>query len=245
MIVTGAARGLGEVVARLAVESGAKVLLADVNDAAGEVVAKELGDNAAYRHLDVRDEQEWDECVAFGQSHFGHIDVLVNDAAILRVGAMESFSVADFMLQVEVNQLGPFLGMRAVIPAMKAAGRGSIINLGSVDAMQGMGGVLAYAGTKWALRGMSKSAAQELGPSNIRVNSVHPGGIHTHMTDDIAVPGIELGQEQIVKRWPLNRFAQLDEIANVILFLASEDSSYCTGADISCDGGATIGPRYV
>jgi 3alpha(or 20beta)-hydroxysteroid dehydrogenase len=245
LLVTGAARGLGEVIARLAVRGGADVVLADVSDGTGEVVAKELGERAAYFHLDVRKERDWADAVAFTQRHFGHLDVLVNDAAILRAGPLETFTVEDFMAQVEVNQLGPFLGIKAVVPAMRSAGGGSIVNIGSVDAIHGMGGVLAYAGTKWAIRGMTKSAAQELGPENIRVNSVHPGGMHTHMTDDVVVPGIELGPDQIRKRWAINRFARIEEIASVVLFLASDDSSYCTGADFAVDGGSTVGPRYV
>jgi 3alpha(or 20beta)-hydroxysteroid dehydrogenase len=243
-LVTGAARGLGEVVARAAVEAGAEVVLADVNDAAGEIVAKELGDRAGYVHLDVRRESEWADAVEFVLGRFGHLDVLVNDAAILRAGPLETFTVEDFMAQVEVNQLGTFLGIKAVAAAMRRAGGGSIVNIGSVDAMHGMGGVLAYASTKWAVRGITKSAAQELGPDNIRVNAVHPGGMRTHMTDDVVVPGITVGPDQIVRRWSLNRFADVREIANVVLYLASDDSSYCTGGDFPVDGGSSVGPRY-
>jgi 3alpha(or 20beta)-hydroxysteroid dehydrogenase len=244
LLITGASGGLGAVISRLAVEGGGKVLMADVNDDAGNALAKEIGEGAEYRHLDVRSEQEWADAVAYAKSTFGHLDVLVNNAAILRAGSLETFSVEDFMALVEINQLGAFLGIRAVVGAMREAGRGSIVNVGSVDGLRGMGGVLAYGGTKWALRGMTKIAAQELGPSNIRVNAVHPGGMVTHMTDGVVVPGIEIDGEQIAKRWPLNRFAQIEEIANVVLFMASEDSSYCTGQDLAADGGGTVGPRY-
>jgi 3alpha(or 20beta)-hydroxysteroid dehydrogenase len=245
LLVTGAARGLGEVVARLAVARGAQVLLVDVRDELGASVAEDLGDQAAYVHLDVREKAEWAAAVAIAESRFGRLDVLVNNAAILRVGALETFPVEDFREVIEVNQTGPFLGMQAVIPAMRAAGRGSIINVSSTDGLHGMGGVIAYGGSKWALRGMTKIAAQELGPLNIRVNSVYPGGIRTEMSKGVTPPGQELTQEQASRRWALNRFPELAEVANVILFLASEEATYTTGAEITCDGGATIGPRYV
>jgi 3alpha(or 20beta)-hydroxysteroid dehydrogenase len=245
IVVTGAARGLGETVARLGVGQGAQVVLADVRDEEGEAVARELGDDAVFTHLDVRSETDWTDAVALAQSRFGHLDVLVNNAAILLAGSLETFSREDFDRVVAVNQTGPFLGMKAVVPAMRTAGRGSIVNVSSTDGLHGMGGVIAYGASKWALRGMSKIAAQELGPLNIRVNTVFPGGIRTEMSKDIRVPGVELGADQVVLRWPLHRFAELEEVANVILFLASEEATYTTGAEITCDGGATIGPRYV
>jgi 3alpha(or 20beta)-hydroxysteroid dehydrogenase len=244
LLVTGSARGLGEVVARIAVERGARVMLVDVRDERGANVADELGDHAEYLHLDVRDEESWAAGVAATVERFGRVDVLVNNAAILRTGALESFSVSDFRDLVEVNQMGPFLGMRAVIPAMRAAGGGSIVNVGSVDGMHGMGGVCAYAGTKWGLRGITKSAAQELGPLGIRVNAVHPGGIRTEMGIGVVVPGVELTHDQVKTLWALQRFPELFEVANLILYLASDEASYVTGQDIACDGGATIGPRY-
>jgi 3alpha(or 20beta)-hydroxysteroid dehydrogenase len=245
ILVTGAARGLGEVVSRLAVERGACALLTDVDDATGRAVAERLGERAAYQHLDVRDEKNWTDAVTAAQTKFGHLDVLVNNAAILRAGSLETFSLDDYREVIEVNQTGAFLGIRAVVPAMRDAGRGSIVNVASTDGVQGMGGVIAYGASKWALRGMTKIAAQELGPLNIRVNSVNPGGMRTEMSRGIVVPGVELNGEEVQRRWALNRFAELEEIANVILFLASEEATYTTGADIACDGGATIGPRYV
>jgi 3alpha(or 20beta)-hydroxysteroid dehydrogenase len=244
MLVTGAAGALGECVARLAVRQGAKVVLLDVRDDAGTAIAAALGDSAAYRHLDVRDERQWSEAVAFARARFGHVDVLVNNAAILRVGWLETFSIDDFNEVVAVNQLGPFLGMRAIVPAMRDAGRGSIINISSTDGLFGREGVLAYGATKWAMRGMTKIAAQELGPSNIRVNSVHPGGMRTGMAKGVTGPGIPADQDRVQRLWALQRFAELEEVAGVVLFLASEEATYTTGAEITCDGGATIGPRY-
>jgi 3alpha(or 20beta)-hydroxysteroid dehydrogenase len=245
ILVTGAARGLGETIARLGVEQGAKVALGDLLDDAGELVAKDLGDAAAYLHLDVRSEDDWSRAVDEAQTRFGHLDVLVNNAAILRAGALEEFSLEDFEAVVAVNQTGPFLGMRAVVPAMRAAGRGSIVNVSSTDGYHGMGGTIGYGASKWALRGMSKIAAQELGPMNIRVNTIFPGGLLTEMSKGVKVPGVELNAEQVQKRWALNRFAKLEEVANVALFLASEEATYTTGAEITCDGGSTIGPRYI
>jgi 3alpha(or 20beta)-hydroxysteroid dehydrogenase len=244
ILITGAARGLGAATASLAVEQGAKVVLGDVRDELGETVAGDLGDEAGYVHLDVRDEGSWAQAVEFTLSRFGRLDVLVNNAAVLRVGPLETFSVQDFGDLVATNQLGPFLGMRAVVPSMRDAGRGSIINVGSVDALHGMGGVCAYAGTKWALRGLTKTAAQELGPLNIRVNAVHPGGIRTEMGVGLVVPEIDLTHDQVKTLWALQRFPELSEVGNVILYLASDEASYTTGQDIACDGGASIGPRY-
>jgi len=250
MVVTGAARGLGEVVARLAVQRGAKVVMVDVRDELGESLAGELGAATVYLHCDVRDEQDWAKAVSTAESDFGRLDVLVNNAAVLRLGLLEDFALEDFKALVAVNEIGVFLGMRAVIPAMRRAGRGSIINVGSTDALHGMAGVCGYAATKWALRGMTKSAAQELGPLNIRVNAVHPGGIRTEMSKDIVPPanlgaGAPIAPDRVRFRWPLQRYPELHEVANVILFLASEAATYTTGQDIACDGGATIGPRYV
>jgi 3alpha(or 20beta)-hydroxysteroid dehydrogenase len=244
LLITGAARGLGAATAQLAVEQGAKVLLCDVRDELGHAVSDELGDQAQYQHLDVRDEQSWAEAVEFAQSRFGSLNGLVNNAAILRTGPLETFSVQDFRDLVDTNQLGPFLGMKAAVPAMRAAGSGSIVNVGSVDGMHGMGGVCAYAGTKWALRGLTKCAAQELGPMGIRVNAVHPGGIRTEMGVGVVVPDIDLTHDQVKTLWALQRFPELSEVASVILYLASDDASYTTGQDIAVDGGASIGPRY-
>ena len=216
LLVTGASRGLGAVIARLGVEQGAQVVLADVRDDLGRALADDLGDNACYAHLDVRIEAEWVDAVALARTRFGGLDVLVNNAAVLLAGSLETFAREDFDTVVAVNQTGPFLGMKAVVPAMRDAGRGSIVNVASTDGYHGMGGVIAYGASKWALRGMSKIAAQELGPLNIRVNTVFPGGIRTEMSKDIRVPGVELDAEHVVLRWPLQRFAELEEVANVV-----------------------------
>jgi 3alpha(or 20beta)-hydroxysteroid dehydrogenase len=244
MLVTGAARGLGEVVARLGVEQGAKALLVDVLDDRGAAVAAAIGEDASYAHLDVREEADWAAGVAYAVSRFGHLDVLVNNAAILRLGSLETFSVEDFRQVSAVNQLGPFLGMRAVAPAMRAAGRGSIINVASTDGLHGRPGAIAYGASKWALRGMTKIAAQDLGPYNIRVNSVHPGGLRTEMSAGVTPTAPGLTQDQVKRQWALGRFPELAEVANVILFLASDEATYTTGTEITADGGATIGPRY-
>jgi 3alpha(or 20beta)-hydroxysteroid dehydrogenase len=220
-------------------------VLVDVLDDLGKAVAADLGPSGAYIHLDVREEKDWLNAVATTVTLFGHLNVLVNNAAILRLGFLEEFPVDEFREVVEVNQVGPFLGMRAVVPAMRAAGGGSIINVSSTDGLHGREGVIAYSGTKWALRGMTKVAAQELGRHNIRVNSVYPGGIVTEMSKSIGDPGVSISRDEVKMRWALTRFPELEEVARVILFLASDEASYTTGAEITCDGGATIGPRYV
>jgi 3alpha(or 20beta)-hydroxysteroid dehydrogenase len=245
LLVTGAAQGLGESVARMAVDEGANVLLVDIEDDMAKSVASDLGENGAYLHTDVRNEAAWTAAVEFAVDHFGHLDVLVNNAAILRVGTVMDISVEDVTELFEVNQLGPLLGMKAVVPAMKVAGRGSIINIGSTDAMHGKYGVIGYGATKWALRGMTKMAAQELGEFNIRVNSVHPGGIRTNMSAGLVTPGRTLTSDQAKMLWALRRFPEIEEVTRVVLFLASEEATYTTGTDITADGGATIGPRYV
>jgi 3alpha(or 20beta)-hydroxysteroid dehydrogenase len=213
--------------------------------AQGEVVARDLGPEAVACHLDVRSATDWSAAVALAQSRFGHLDVLVNNAAILRRAYLTEYSLEDLRAVIDVNQYGPFLGMQAVVPAMRSCGRGSIINVGSNDALQGLAGVIGYAGTKWALRGMTKVAAQELGELNIRVNSVHTGGMLTNMSKGPPTPGRTLTPDEASERWALQRFPDLYEVANVVLFLASEEATYTTGSDVTCDGGATIGPRYV
>jgi 3alpha(or 20beta)-hydroxysteroid dehydrogenase len=243
-LITGAAQGLGRSIAARCVEEGAKVLLVDVLDEIGQAAAGPLGEDAAYRHLDVRDPDDWAAGVAFAEQHFGHLDVLVNNAAILRTGFLESCSLKDYEEVVAVNQIGPFLGMQAVVPAMRRARRGSIINVNSTDGLHGRQGVVAYTASKWALRGMTKVVAQELGRDNIRVNAIFPGGIRTEMSANVQSVGVNLSQEQVMRQWAINRFPELDEVANVAVFLASESATYTTGAEITCEGGATIGPRY-
>ena len=237
-LISGAARGQGAVEARLFVEEGAKVVVGDVLDAEGEAVVKELGDDARYVHLDVSQPDQWQAAIAATEEAFGRLDVLVNNAGILRFAAIESMSAEEYMQVVTVNQLGTFLGIQAAIPALRRAGGGSIVNISSIEGILAMGGTVAYASTKFAIRGMTKVAALELGRDGIRVNSVHPGTIRTPMTD-------EMGDiTPIGKIIPLRRVGESEDVAAVVLFLASDDAAYCTGAEFVVDGGVLAGSMF-
>ena len=237
-LLTGAARGQGAAEARMFVGEGARVVIADVLDGEGETVAKELGDAARYVHLDVSQPEDWVGAVSTTEEAFGRLDVLVNNAGILRFASIEDMTAEEYMQVVTVNQLGTFLGMKAVIPALRRAGGGSIVNISSIEGILAMRGTVAYASTKFAIRGMTKVAALELGREGIRVNSVHPGTIRTPMTEavgDITAVG---------KMIPLRRVGESDDVASVVLFLASDESGYCTGAEFVVDGGILAGSMF-
>jgi 3alpha(or 20beta)-hydroxysteroid dehydrogenase len=237
-IVTGAARGQGAAAARLFVAEGARVVIGDVLDDLGKELADSLGEAAIYRHLDVSSEDDWKAVVDETVETLGGVDVLVNNAGILRFAALPDMPLEDYMRVVNVNQVGTFLGMRAVAKPMMAAGKGSIVNISSVEGLAGMPYLTAYTSTKFAIRGMSKVAALELGPNGIRVNSVHPGMIETDMVKD-AAGGHDIDLSPAAKRIPLRRMGTSEDIAEVVLFLASDRSAYVTGAELAADGGAT------
>lgn len=237
-IITGAARGQGAAAARLFVAEGARVLIGDVLDELGAALAAELGPAASYRHLDVSSEADWQAVVDETVREHGGVDVLVNNAGILRFGALPDMALEDYLRVVNINQVGTFLGMKTVAKPMIAAGRGSIVNISSVEGLAGMPYLTAYTSTKFAIRGMTKVAALELGPHGIRVNSVHPGMIETDMVKD-AAGGHDVDLSPAAKRIPLRRMGQSEDIAEVVLFLASDRSAYVTGAELAADGGAT------
>ena len=241
-IVTGGSRGTGEATARRFVREGARVVLADVLDELGRRVAGELGDAALYVHLDVTSEAEWAACLERTLAHFGRIDVLVNNAAVLHIAPLEQTALADWERLVRVNQTGPFLGIKTVAKAMRAGGGGSIVNVSSIDGLEGMSYVSAYASTKWALRGLAKCAALELGPDGIRVNTVCPAGGSDEMAAPWRPPGSKDTSGYMDKR-PIPRRGTVEEIAAMILFLASDESSFCTGGDFPVDGGHSCGSR--
>jgi 3alpha(or 20beta)-hydroxysteroid dehydrogenase len=238
-LISGGARGQGEAEARLLVAEGAKVVVADVLDDEGKALVAELGDAARFLHLDVRHEDEWRSVVAATVEDFGSLDVLVNNAGIIRTGPIATTSVEDYMAIVEVNQLGCFLGMKTAIPAMKASGGGSIINTSSTGGLHGVAYTSAYAATKFAVRGMTKVAAIEVGHDGIRVNSVHPGSIDTPMTRAPEFDGVDKAAYHA--HLPVPRMGVAEDVANMVLFLASDESAYCTGAEFVVDGGMLAG----
>lgn len=238
-LITGAARGQGAAAARLFVAEGASVVIADVLDDLGSALAQSLGDRAVYRHLDVSCEDDWDFVAEQTVSSLGSLDVVVNNAGILRFAEVTTMALEEYMQVVNVNQVGTFLGMRAGARAMSAAGTGgSIVNISSVEGLAGMAMLTAYSGTKFAIRGMTKAAAVELGPRGIRVNSVHPGMISTDMVKD-AAGGADIDLSPMFKRIPLKRSGTSEDVAEVVCFLASDRSSYCTGGEFAVDGGCT------
>ena len=234
IIITGAAQGMGETHARLCLEEGAKVVLTDINSEKGDALAKELGDNALFIKHDVTNEDDWAKVVKATQEKFGQIDVLVNNAGITTHKSILDTSVADYRKILEINQVSVFLGMKAVIPTMKAAKKGSIINISSINGL--VGGAIGYTDSKFAVRGMTKAAALECAPHGIRVNSIHPGVIATPM---IMQGDTKDAVEAFAKTIPMRRVAQPEEVSGMVLFLASDDSSYSTGAEFIVDGGLT------
>jgi 3alpha(or 20beta)-hydroxysteroid dehydrogenase len=234
-IITGAARGQGAAEARLFAAEGARVVVADVLDDEGKAVAAEIGDAAVYTHLDVTDEGQWADAVALAERTFGQVTVLVNNAGILLFQAVHKTELDDFDRILRVNVHGVFLGMKAVTPSMEKAGGGSIVNISSTAGLQGLPYLAAYVASKWAVRGLTKSAAIDLGHKGIRVNSVHPGGIDTPMVAGTSADA------PFYKRLPVARMGSADESARAVLFLASDEASYIAGAELAVDGGATCG----
>jgi len=246
-LVTGGARGMGKSHVRHFVAEGARVVCTDVLDEYGAKVAAKLGDeNCRYLHLDVTDERQWADAVEFTVAAFGRLDVLVNNAGILRFGTVEDMPLADFRQILDVNAVGCWLGMKSVIKAMTAGGGGSIVNISSIEGMSGASGLSAYSASKHAVRGMTKSAARELGPRGIRVNSVHPGAILTPMVLEAAANGDRSEEEgaNFLRMMPLGRFADPVEVSRLVAYLASDEASYSTGAEFLVDGGIMSGPGY-
>ncbi len=245
-LVTGAARGIGAETARRFVEEGARVVLADRREDEGEAQAEALcalrEDTACFVPLDVTNEAGWSAAVEAATRRFGGLDVLVNNAGMIRVKPLDETDLETFRKVIDTNLIGAFLGIKAVMPTMKARGGGSIVNFSSVQGLEGRENMSAYASSKFGVRGLSKTAAIELGPAGIRVNVVVPGPTKTKMTERKGWTDAQY--DAAYRGYPLGRMADAREIAEVVLFLASDESSFCTGADYVVDGGVLVGkPR--
>jgi len=233
-IITGAAQGMGAAHAKLFVEQGAKVVLTDLNEEKGQAFAAELGENALFVKQNVAKEEDWATVVATAEEKFGPVNVLVNNAGITMAKPMMQTTVEEYRRIVEINQVSVFLGMKAVLPSMQKAGGGSIVNVSSMNGL--VAGAIGYTDTKFAVRGMTKAAAMEAAHYNVRVNSVHPGVIANPM---VVQEDTKAAVEEFAKHIPLGRVAQPEEVSNMVLFLASDESSYSTGSEFVIDGGMT------
>lgn len=231
-LISGGARGMGAAHARLFVAEGAKVVIGDILDAEGAALAVELGANARYIHLDVTQPDDWAAGVALCVSAFGGLTVLVNNAGIFGGAPIVDHPLDMWQRFLDVNLTGPFLGIRAATTTLVASGNASIINISSIAGLRGAAGGHAYVASKFGLRGLTKSVAVELAPFGVRCNSVHPGIIDTPMAE---------GLPTTLYDYPIGRMARAEEVSKLVLFLASDDSSYSTGSEFTVDGGLTMG----
>jgi 3alpha(or 20beta)-hydroxysteroid dehydrogenase len=231
-LISGGARGMGESHARAMVAQGAAVVIGDILDGEGEAVAAELGDVAAYVHLDVTDRAQWRRAVRIAVERYGRLNVLVNNAGIATAGEIGRLEPQQWDATIAVNLTGVFNGIDAALDALKAGAPSSIINISSTAGLQGYGGLLAYSASKFGVRGLTKSVALDLGIHDVRCNSVHPGAIATPMT-----AGLDASQSHVA----MGRVGRSEELSNLVVFLASDESSFSTGAEFIADGGETAG----
>ncbi len=234
-LISGGARGLGGAQARALIVEGGKVVIGDLLLEEGAALAAELGAACRFLPLDVGSEAQWSAAVALAET-LGRLHGLVNNAGVYTPVPLVDTDAAQFERHTRVNQLGTFLGMRAVVPAFERGGGGAIVNMSSTVGLRSAPNAIAYTATKWAVRGMTKAAALELAPLNIRVNSVHPGPIDTNMLD------VRSREENLrrVQQVPMKRLGTKEEIAGLVLFLLSDDSRYMTGSEVAMDGGAAL-----
>ena len=239
-LVTGAGNGIGEAIARCFARHGAHVIVNDIRAEEGQAVTDDIGDRAEFVRFDVTDADAWDAAMTDIVARYGGLDVLVNNAGMGNSGRIEQASVELHRKQIDVNFTGVWLGIRAAVSAMKAGGGGSIVSISSIDGLVGVEGMSTYVGTKFAVTGMTRSLALELGPDNIRVNSVHPGITETPML--MAHWPLPERINRAIARQPIARLGRPEEIANAVLFFACEESSFCTGTSLVVDGGHIAGP---
>ena len=240
-LITGSARGQGEAEARRFAAEGAKVAITDLRDVQGEQLAAEMGPDTFYQQLDVTREDDWDAAVATTVERFGRLDILVNNAGIGAFGTLEGLDLKTHHEMIDINLHGVYLGMRAAKAALVATGNGAIVNISSIDGIVGVLGMTSYSGSKFAVTGMTRSAAIELGPLGVRVNSIHPGVINSPMVQE-APPETRARLDRLMDMQPIKRMGEPDEIASLALFLASDEASYITGAQFVIDGGHLAGP---
>lgn len=238
-IITGGARGMGAETAKLFASEGASVVITDILAEEGAALAAQIGDKALFVRHDVRNEEEWQAVADQAVARFGRVDILVNNAAIVHFAAIEQLVKEDIERVLGINVVGALLGIKTVGPILKKQGRGAIINISSIDGLRGCNGLSAYTASKWAVRGLTKSAALEYGPYGVRVNSIHPGGVDTVMGNPLGRPDAELNKDYTAV--PLQRIGKPEEIARASLFLASDEASYVSGAELSVDGGWCAG----
>ncbi|MGO4201729.1 glucose 1-dehydrogenase [Rhodococcus sp. TAF43] len=241
-IITGAAQGMGAATARLFVAEGARVALGDVLEDKGRALAEELGDATFFAPLDVSSEASWTAFADQTVERFGGLDILVNNAGVMHWSPIEDIDVAKTERLLDINVLGNLLGAKTVVPTMKRAGRGVIVNISSVDGLRGVNGLAAYTASKWAVRGLTKALAYELGPAGIRVCSVHPGGVDTTLGNPGGLRGDDLQSKYTGV--PLQRIGESEDIARATLFVASDEASYISGAELAVDGGWSAGTYY-
>jgi 3alpha(or 20beta)-hydroxysteroid dehydrogenase len=230
-LISGGARNIGGASARMLVAEGARVVIGDLLDEEGQALADELGPQARYVHLDVTSEEDWAAAVALTTGEFGKLDVLFNNAGIFNGGQLQRYRREQWQAMLDVNLTGAFLGMQAAADAMIAAGGGSIINTSSIEGLRGTPWAHGYVASKWGLRGLTKSAAMELAPHGIRVNSLHPGRISTPATDQMPEDLIPI---------PLGRPGRVEEVATFVVFLASDEATFTTGSEFTMDGGTVM-----
>lgn len=241
-IVTGAARGIGKAICQAFVEAGVTVIATDILTQELDEMALALGDKVTPVTHDVTDEKQWQALVEMTLLKHNTIDILVNNAGILLFSTLETTDVNQFRQLIDINITGTFLGLHSVIPTMKKAGSGAIVNISSASSILPNNGTGAYAASKYAVRGLTRTAALELGPFGIRVNSVHPGAVNTPMTNPQGLSGETLNSR--FKFIPQQRGCEAKEVANMVQFLVSEQASYCNGAEMVVDGGLTAGQYY-